>query len=505
MKKFFLIPLLIYLILASSGCGDSGKSDSESGEYDDSVCKYDTYQCFYDRSWYGDSYYCGFSNNNKLGWHLSELCEAGCNETTGKCSAGGSSGAGSGYDDSSDNNSGGGSNNNSNDSGSETRTVNCTGLPANAEWNTASSITQTKDGSSWTPSAAGTYNTTPSTKECRYKCVDGYAWNGSKCFDPCEPNPCSDIESSTEDCIVVESGYKCGCVEGFIWNGTECADPCTPNPCRDKKNSSGACNVASDGKYFCECKETFTWNGSECLNPCDPNPCDTIENATGDCKKIDDFTKYSCECEKKYVWYEGECRRDLCNPNPCLEVYNATGKCTNAADYSEYYCECDETFTWNGSVCKTFPQCSPSSETPCKDSLSGLIWSAKSPDTMDWQSAVAYCEDSTEDGFKDWRLPTINELRTLIRYCSETMLGGSCAVRDPDCLEVYCCDTNKCRCEFDWDIYDAGGYSRFGENVTLWSSSVVSDYSVAVWTLSFSDALLIFNRKSESDYVRCVR
>ncbi|MDR2415072.1 MAG: hypothetical protein LBD75_00165, partial [Candidatus Peribacteria bacterium] len=37
----------------------------------------------------------------------------------------------------------------------ETRTANCTGLPANASWNSVSSITQTGNGSMWMPSAEG--------------------------------------------------------------------------------------------------------------------------------------------------------------------------------------------------------------------------------------------------------------------------------------------------------------------------------------------------------------
>jgi len=64
----------------------------------------------------------------------------------------------------------------------DTRVVSCTGLPANAEWNTVSSITQTWNGSAWAPSSTGTYNTTPSTTECRFKCVSGHSWNGSACI-----------------------------------------------------------------------------------------------------------------------------------------------------------------------------------------------------------------------------------------------------------------------------------------------------------------------------------
>ncbi|NUJ97264.1 hypothetical protein HGA92_00575 [Candidatus Gracilibacteria bacterium] len=65
-----------------------------------------------------------------------------------------------------------------------TQTGTCTGLPTtNASWNTVSSITQTWNGSTWTPSTTGTYNASASTSECRFKCTTGYTWNGSSCVN----------------------------------------------------------------------------------------------------------------------------------------------------------------------------------------------------------------------------------------------------------------------------------------------------------------------------------
>ena len=46
-----------------------------------------------------------------------------------------------------------------------TRTQNCSSKPSNTVWNTASSITQTWNGSTWEPSATTTHNDTPSTDE----------------------------------------------------------------------------------------------------------------------------------------------------------------------------------------------------------------------------------------------------------------------------------------------------------------------------------------------------
>ncbi len=62
-----------------------------------------------------------------------------------------------------------------------TRTQSCSSKPANTVWNTVSSITQTYDGSSWSPSATSSFNKTGSTSQCRYKCATNYEWNGSTC------------------------------------------------------------------------------------------------------------------------------------------------------------------------------------------------------------------------------------------------------------------------------------------------------------------------------------
>ena len=45
-----------------------------------------------------------------------------------------------------------------------------------------------------------------------------------------------------------------------------------------------------------------------------------------------------------------------------------------------------------------------------------LQWSNKATNPMQWYSALNYCKDLNEGGFSDWKLPNIDELRTLIQY-----------------------------------------------------------------------------------------
>ena len=53
----------------------------------------------------------------------------------------------------------------------------CTPKIANSDWNTASSISQTYNGSSWLPTLTSSYNTTASSSECRYKCSVWKTWS----------------------------------------------------------------------------------------------------------------------------------------------------------------------------------------------------------------------------------------------------------------------------------------------------------------------------------------
>lgn len=51
------------------------------------------------------------------------------------------------------------------------------------------------------------------------------------------------------------------------------------------------------------------------------------------------------------------------------------------------------------------------------DLSTGLMWQkAASPDMMSWEKALTRCERSTFGGYTDWRLPTINELQSLVDY-----------------------------------------------------------------------------------------
>ncbi|MBR6422729.1 DUF1566 domain-containing protein [bacterium] len=51
-----------------------------------------------------------------------------------------------------------------------------------------------------------------------------------------------------------------------------------------------------------------------------------------------------------------------------------------------------------------------------RDTSANLYWQTNTFSSLGWDQALRYCENSTEGGYTDWRLPNINELLSLINY-----------------------------------------------------------------------------------------
>jgi outer membrane lipoprotein-sorting protein len=150
--------------------------------------------------------------------------------------------------------------------------------------------------------------------------------------------------------------------------------------------------------------------------------------------------------------------------------------------------------------------------------IGNLVWSDLSSKEMAWNDAKQYCENLSEGGFTDWRLPNIDELRTLL--IADRVSSGCKVSERNNCLSLESCwscstctqtgieDLNskykKCS---DWGkTYTDGRYSRLGDGkVWLWSSSTLSDHSGSAWNVIFDCGNVNFNAKDHNYYVRCVR
>lgn len=137
-----------------------------------------------------------------------------------------------------------------------------------------------------------------------------------------------------------------------------------------------------------------------------------------------------------------------------------------------------------------------------------LQWSKKSSKEMNWNKAAAYCKNLKEGGQNNWRVPNIDELRTLIQNHPSTLAGGTCPISEK-AGKLSINDSNDA-CD---DNDDGGNYSKLGDIDWLWSSSSVSDNSKDAWFVSFSTGRVGFINKNSSHgyhsdeliYVRCVR
>ena len=134
--------------------------------------------------------------------------------------------------------------------------------------------------------------------------------------------------------------------------------------------------------------------------------------------------------------------------------------------------------------------------------IGNLVWSDRSSNKMTWSSAKQYCENLTEGGFTDWRLPTISELKTTIQNCQSG--GSSCRVSD-SCISLNC-RSESCRCNDKKN--NRGYYSKLGDHdgVWLWSSTT-GDFGDKehAWSVRFVDAYVEIKYKYFDFYVRCVR
>ena len=371
----------------------------------------------------------------------------------------------------------------------DTQTAACTGLPEYAEWNTATSITQTWNGSGWAPSATGTFNEASSSTECRFKCSGKYGWNGSECAE----------RKRTANCT--------GLPTNAIWNSVSQIEQTWDGSSWLPTTAGTFSNTASATECKFKCNLNYTWKSQTCTADsrvvnCEGKPANTVWNTaetisqtwdgyawqpsnTGSYDETASTSECRYKCDADHFWHNSQCVSE-CDNDPCEGIENGTGNCTATA-WNEYVCECDSNYSWDSSGC-------------------GYQWSDRSSNTMTWANANTYCANLTEGGFTDWRLPNINELRTLIQNCARTVTGGSCFVKDPGCLSKECFNTSPSYCQCSTDF--SGKYSKFGETDTFWSSSTQSDDINNAWGVNFAYAALVYLEKSgkyANFYVRCVR
>jgi len=102
------------------------------------------------------------------------------------------------------------------------------------------------------------------------------------------------------------------------------------------------------------------------------------------------------------------------------------------------------------------------------DTSTGLMWQQDSVSTITWEQALAYCNNLTLAGYNDWRLPSINELLSIVDY----------STWEPP---------------IDIQLFGDDAFNRF------WSSTSFTDNPNWVWSVEFGNGGLFLNFKVLGD------
>ncbi len=142
------------------------------------------------------------------------------------------------------------------------------------------------------------------------------------------------------------------------------------------------------------------------------------------------------------------------------------------------------------------------------DQKTGLGWLARpSEGTKTLAEVEAFCADLTVQGLSDWRVPTIDEARSLAAGCSATAPGGSCALSDPSCLGASCGLSGQCT-SCTWGAGPkSGSYCRAEATICLGfhTTSTCSDcMSPGNWSYGPGNGNFYSNATTNPTFAVCV-
>ena len=435
-----------------------------------------------------------------------------------------------------------------------TQSANCSSKPDKTTWNdtghnhngVAGTFTQSWSGSAWIPASyTSTFGT--SAGVCKFKCNTNYTWNAStqKCIADTQKGTCSALPTPVANYTWNDSGYNYGGEAGTFtqtWNDT-IFDPASYTSTYD--TTAGIC------KY--KCADGFHYEGGACIsNTRTTADCNTKKDHSSwnDGGKNGKFTQnwengawtpvsheseYSTDegechytCNYNYDWADSQCNPkqisgSTCTGNPAnstvwtpvkiTQTWNedlgncGTNNCwtpSTTATYSatavsgECHFYCNSGYGWTGQNTKCMAACS--SSTTANDSCfhNSLVWS-KRKGTATWSDAVSACNNLDEDGSTDWRLPTIDELRSLVlkSKCANNALDGSCIVHDG-----YTGSTECTSCGSGSTVFG----TTPGSSDKYWSSATkANDDTNRTWIMTLYTGNIEWYKKSNTYYYRCVR
>ena len=351
-----------------------------------------------------------------------------------------------------------------------------------AVWNGETSYNQEYDfdNNTWREIET-TYNEDEGT--CHFKCDTNYFWKDGSCVNPCEPennpdnNPCAEKENTDEahTCTPKDATkYECGCKVPYFWNGENCrltlGNICTgQNECYDSNGTSSniiECPVSSSGTCAAtnNCDYNYFGQDTQYNNLCEEHDFVVKTASNGDKTIFDNntglewtnlwqsvtYAKAKTKCDDlNYAEVTGW---RLPTPQELLTLVDSS-RYSPPFDFSSIWPDMTKmnnslfgvqqsgnkyylmdiygqiSFTTSGTfnvMCvrgKTLPGGSFSTTDDINfvtDSTTGLMWQKTPSNAMNWRMALAFCETSEDSGYTDWRLPTKNELASLLEHKDKT-------------------------------------------------------------------------------------
>lgn len=147
------------------------------------------------------------------------------------------------------------------------------------------------------------------------------------------------------------------------------------------------------------------------------------------------------------------------------------------------------------------------------DPATGLCWENPTGGLLGpWADASSYCAGLRGASGLPWRLPTISELRTLLRGCPATVAGGTCGISDT-CSSVSACGSLP-SCQWCGDMAGPGPSGCYWPDELgsacgwYWSSIPDPDRPDWTWGVGFNNAAIYDTPRTCAGgacWVRCVR
>ena len=154
--------------------------------------------------------------------------------------------------------------------------------------------------------------------------------------------------------------------------------------------------------------------------------------------------------------------------------------------YSEISVRCVRSDSQPLPAGRTIPYCDETRVAPCEDAATGYVWSTADIHSnyshyyRSWLDKAIECRESNEGGISKWRLPTVDEIRTLFPSSEILKTNGECHLTnacmndadDDDCFNDACASSGEGAVAEDRErvmssLFDYSGYLTLTTDLVL--------------------------------------